>query len=178
MKSIFRTAGAGLALASFGVATVASAATDTADVTAEILSTLTVTADAADDTLDFGQIADAGLVGPSTVTVDPTGALACGANLACTGSADAPTFNITGLAGAHVEVSFPSATVALTYAGTVPTGMSGSMAVSDFTTNLTDNQMVLAAGLNPFTVGGTLTVNPLQAPGVYTGAVTVEVLYN
>ena len=178
MKSILRTAAAGLALASFGVASSASAATDTADVTAEILSTLTVTADAADDTLDFGQIADAGLVGSSTVIVDPAGVRNCGANLTCTGTADAPTFNITGLTGAHVEVSFPSATVALTYAGVLPTGMSGTMNVSDFTTSLASNQTVLAAGLNPFTIGGTLTVNPLQAPGVYTGAVTVEVLYN
>jgi|SRR5690606_36755436 len=178
MKSILRTATVGLALASLGVASAASAATDTADVTAEILSTLTLTADAADDTLDFGQIADAGLVGTSTVTVDPDGVRSCGANLTCSGTVDAPTFNIAGLTGAHVAVSFPSANVALTYAGAVPTGMSGSMNVSTFTTSLASNQTVLAAGLNPFTIGGTLTVNPLQAPGVYTGAVTVEVLYN
>ena len=36
----------------------------------------------------------------------------------------------------------------------------------------------LVAGNNPFTIGGTLTVNPMQAPGVYTGTVAVEVQYN
>lgn len=178
MKSILRTAAAGLALASFGAASAASAATDTADVTAEILSTLTLTADTADDTLDFGQIADAGLVATSTVTVDPAGVRTCGANLSCNGTVDAPTFHITGLTGSQVAVSFPTASIPLTYAGAVPTGMTGTMSVGAFTTSLTGNQAVLAAGLNPFTIGGTLTVSPLQAPGVYTGAVTVEVLYN
>ena len=178
MKSILRTTAAGLALASFGIASAASAATDTADVTAEILSTLTLTAVTGDDTLDFGMIADAGVVGTSTVAVDPAGVRSCGANLTCSGTVDAPTFNITGLTGSQVAVSFPPAPIPLTYAGTIPTGMSGSMTVSSFTTSLVGNQAVLAAGLNPFTVGGTLTVNALQAPGVYTGAVTVEVLYN
>lgn len=178
MKSILRTAAAGLAIASFGIASAASAATDTADVTAEILSTLTLNAVAADDTLDFGLIADNGLAASSTVAVSAAGVRTCGANLICSGTVDAPTFEITGLTGSSVAVSFPSASIPLTYSGTVPTGMTGTMTVSAFTTSLVGNQVTLVAGVNPFTVGGTLTVNQLQAPGVYTGSVTVEVLYN
>lgn len=178
MKSILRITAAGLAIASFGVASSASAATDTADVTAEILSTLTITAAAGDDTLDFGLIADAGVSGTAAVVVNAAGVRSCDASLVCTGTADVPTFNVTGLTGAHVAVSFPNASIPLTYSGTVPTGMASSMTVSDFTTSLSSNQATLAAGVNPFTVGATLTVNELQAPGVYTGSVNVEVLYN
>lgn len=178
MQSILRSTAAGLAIASLGIASAASAATDTADVTAEILSTLAITAVTGDDTLDFGQIADAGLAGTSTVIVSAAGVRTCGANLTCSGTVDAPTFDVTGLTGAQVAVSFPAASVPLTYSGTVPTGMTGTMTVSDFTTSLPGDQVTLVAGVNPFSIGGTLTVNPLQAPGVYTGAVTVEVQYN
>lgn len=179
MKSILRTAAAGAALVSAGFASMASAATtETADVTAEILSTLAIAVDASDDTLDFGQIADQGLTAASTVAVSAAGARTCGANLACSGSVNAPSFNITGLTGALVAVSFSNAVEPLNYTGTLPTGMSGSMNVGTFTTSLTGNQVTLAAGNNPFTVGGTLTVSPLQAPGVYSGTVSVEVAYN
>ena len=164
--------------ASLGVASSASAATDaTATVTAEILSTLAITVDPADNTLNFGSIADQGVVGSSTVVVSAAGARTCGANLACSGAFNAPTFNIVGLTGSSVAVSLPASSI-LTYAGVVPTGMDSDLTVSTFTTNLPLNQMTLASGLNPFTVGGTLTVSPLQAPGVYTGAVMVSVQYN
>src|SRR5688500_16268199 len=114
MKSILRTAAAGLAIASFGIASSASAATDTADVTAEILSTLQVVVDPADNSLNFAEIADAGLTASSTVTVDPDGTRTCGADLLCSGTANAPTFTITGLPGSTVIVSFPDASIELT----------------------------------------------------------------
>jgi len=34
------------------------------------------------------------------------------------------------------------------------------------------------AANDSFTVGGTLTVNPSQYPGVYSGTLTVDVAYN
>jgi hypothetical protein len=178
MKSVLRYTAAGVALATFGFASAASAATDDAQVTAEILSTLQIVAVSGDDTLDFGQIADAGLVGTSTVAVSAAGVRTCGGNLTCSGTVNAPSFNITGLTGSSVAVSFPSASITLTLAGAPPSGMSGTMSVGSFTTDLAANPFTLVAGNNPFAVGGTLTVSPLQAPGIYTGAVTVEVLYN
>ena len=181
MKSILRTAAAGLAIASFGIASAASAATtDTADVTAEILSTLSVDVDPADDTLDFGTIADSGIVAPGSIVVNTAGVrTSCTVGLVCGGTTDAPTFNITGLAGGVVSVSFVNATEPLSFAGTVPTGMSGTMSASTFTNSLVGNQVTLGAtGTASFTVGGTLTVNPLQAPGVYNGTVGVSVAYN
>lgn len=176
MKSVLHYAAAGVALATLGFASAAQAATANADATAEILSTLQITAVSTDRTLDFGDIADSGLTGPSTVAVSAAGVRTCGANLTCSGTVEAPTFNVTGLVGSQVAVTFPAATTALTYAGVVPTGMTGTMSVGSFTTSA--SSLTLAAGNNPFTIGGTLTVNQLQAPGVYTGTVAVEVQYN
>ena len=52
MKAILRTAAAGVAIASFGIASAAAAATnDEAQVTAEILTALSVDVVAGDDTL-------------------------------------------------------------------------------------------------------------------------------
>lgn len=178
MKSILRTAAAGVALATFGIATGASAQTTaSANAEAEILSTLSVAIDAGDNVLNFGTIADQGIAGPTAVVVDAAGNLAsCGASLICGGTPAAPTFDVEGLTGALVDVSFVNASEALTTA-VVPTGMTGTMNVSTFTTNLAGNQILLD-GTDSFTVGGTLTVNPLQAPGVYTGTVSVSVAYN
>lgn len=177
MKSILRTAAAGVALATFGIASGVSAQTTaTANAEAEILSTLSVAVDAGDNVLNFGTIADQGIVGPTPVVVDAAGARTCGASLICGGTPAAPTFDVEGLTGALVDVSFVNASESLT-TGVVPTGMTGTMNVSTFTTNLAGNQILLD-GTDAFTVGGTLTVNPLQAPGVYTGTVGVSVAYN
>ena len=179
MNSIIRKAALGAAIASLGVASSASAATTaTANATAEILSTLAITVQATDNTLDFGVIADAGLTGPSTVAVSAGGVRTCGAQLACSGTVDAPTFDITGLPGSLVGVTFVNASETLTYSGAVPSGMTNTMTVSTLNTNLVGNQATLAGGAASFSVGGTLTVNQLQAPGVYTGTVSVSVAYN
>ncbi len=181
MKSVLRYTAVGLALASFGFASSASAATANAQVAAEVLTTLQLRAVTTDNVLNFGTVTDAGLTGDSTVVVSPAGAVSCGANLTCGGTANAPTFEISGFTGSTVVVSFPSATVPLARAGADLAGLDNDMNVSAFTTSLAGNQRTLVAGgftANPFTIGGTLTVSQLQAPGVYTGAVTVEVQYN
>ena len=99
--SMLRYTAAGVALATFGLASAAQAATDTADVTAEILSTLQVVAVAGDDTLDFGDIADNGLTVPSTVDVSPAGVRTCGASLICSGTVAAPSFNAGSMNNSH-----------------------------------------------------------------------------
>ena len=74
MKAILRTAAAGVAIASFGIASAASAATnDEAQVTATILTALSVDVVPGDDTLDFGTIADGGIVGATDVVVGNDG---------------------------------------------------------------------------------------------------------
>jgi hypothetical protein len=180
--SMLRNAAAGVALAALGFASAASAATtDSADVQAEILTALSVTVVAADDTLDFGTIADGGITANADLTVGTDGVLvACPTNLICGGTTDAPTFDIEGLATLLVDVSFQNSSETLSH----PTpalfpGMVTTLTAGTFTTSLTGNQATLdSAGEAQFTVGGTLTVAPNQAPGVYTGSVTVEVEYN
>jgi len=179
MKAILRTAAAGLAIASFGVASAASAATsDDAQVTATILTALSVDVDPLDNTLNFGTIADGGITGDQTITVSTAGARvgACPTGLICGGTVNAPTFNITGLAGTNVQVSFENASETLSITGYTGT-LDSTMAVNAFTTSLTGNQVLLFDGSESFTVGGTLTVSPGQAPGVYTGTTTVQVAY-
>ena len=62
MKSVLRYTAAGVALATFGFASAASAATDDAQVTAQILSTLAVNDVVGDNILNFGTVLDAGLL--------------------------------------------------------------------------------------------------------------------
>ena len=179
MKAILRTAAAGLAIASFGVASAASAATsDDAQVTATILTALSVDVDPLDNTLNFGTIADGGITADQTITVTPAGTRSgnCPDGLVCGGTYNAPTFTITGLAGQNVQVTFENAAETLSITGYAGT-LDSTMSVGTFTTNLTDDQVLLFDGSEQFTVGGTLTVSPGQAPGVYTGTTTVEVAY-
>jgi hypothetical protein len=179
MKSVLRNTAAGLALATVGFASSASAATtDNAQVTAEILSTLSILAVSGDSVLDFGQIADAGLTGNSTVAVSAAGVRSCGANLACSGTVNAPSFTVAGLAGSVVAVTLPTSAVLTLPPGPVPAGMDSDLSVGSFTTNLAANPVTLATGTTTFSMGGTLTVSPLQAPGTYTGTVAVSVAYN
>ena len=179
MKAILRTAAAGVAISSFGIASAASAATtDSAEVTAEILTALSVDVDPLDDTLNFGTIADGGIAGPTDLVVGTDGALvACPANLVCGGTTDAPTFNITGLTGMTVDVSFVNATETLNHTGVPPVGMLSTLQAGTFTNDLVGSSIVLD-GTDSFTVGGTLTVDTNQAPGVYVGSVSVSVVYN
>ena len=182
MKAILRTAAAGVAIASFGIASAASAATnDEAQVTATILTALSVDVVPGDDTLDFGTIADGGIVGATDVVVGNDGVRgACPALLQCGGTTDAPTFLITGLSGLAVDISVRNATESLNLpVGTVvPAGFSSAMIVKDFTPSAAQITLDGTAANDSFTVGGTLTVNPSQYPGVYSGTLTVDVAYN
>lgn len=190
MKSILRTAATGAAVASFAFASAASAATtDTADVTAEILTALSVTVDPLADTLNFGTIADGGIAGNQTISVDTAGVRgACPALLVCGGTTAAPNFDVVGLGNLYVLVSFANASETLSYdavasGGPAPVGTTTSMNVGSFVTdvaaNAVTNQLQLdASGNGSFNVGGTLTVQPDMAPGIYNGTLTVNVAYN
>lgn len=186
MSKFLRIAAAGAVLASIGVASAAQAATtDSANATATILTALSVDVDATADTLDFGTIADGGISADANLTVSPAGAAgACPTNLICGGSTAAPLFHVSGLAAKSVQISFVNSTETLSYdttinGGAAPGGFVSAMTASSFTTNAASNAVLLSAGgLADFSVGGTLTVHPNMAPGVYTGTLTVSVAYN
>jgi hypothetical protein len=186
MSKLLRYAAVGAAVASFGIASGAQAATtDSANVTAEILTALSVDVDATADTLDFGTIADGGISADQTIAVDTTGTRGvCPANLICGGTTAAPLFHVSGLSGKSVQISFANTTETLSYdttinGGPAPVGFTSAMSVGSFVTDASSNAVLLdASGLADFNVGGTLTVHPNMAPGVYTGTLTVSVAYN
>jgi hypothetical protein len=172
MSKILRYAAAGMAMASLGVASTANAATsDQADVTAEILTALSVAVDPADNTLDFGQIAPG--ASAATIVVAPDGTMTggCPAAVICAGSTNAPSFDVVGNPNALVYVTFTNASETLSN-GT------DSMTVGTFTTNGGGQLTLDGSGDGSFTVGGSLGVAASQAAGVYTGTLEVNVAYN
>lgn len=172
MSKILRYAAAGMAMASLGVASTANAATsDTADVTAEILTALSVAVDPADNTLDFGQIAPG--ASAATIVVAPDGTMTggCPTQVICAGSTNAPSFDVVGNPNALVYVTFTNASETLSN-GT------DSMTVGTFTTDGSGQLTLDGAGVGSFTVGGSLGVAASQAAGVYTGTLEVNVAYN
>ncbi|HSQ96203.1 MAG TPA: DUF4402 domain-containing protein [Croceibacterium sp.] len=186
MSKFLRYAAVGAAVASFGIASGAQASTtDSANATATILTALSVKVDATANTLDFGTIADGGITADKPIVVSAAGVRgACPASLVCGGSTKAPLFHVSGLATKSVQISFVNSTETLSYdttinGGPAPSGFSSAMTASSFVTDAASNAVLLDGnGLANFSVGGTLTVHPNMAPGVYTGTLSVSVAYN
>lgn len=103
MRNTLRIALVGAALSAVSFASAASAATSaTANATAEVLSTLTLTADSA---LNFGQIA-ANTGGTVTVNADST--VASSGTLVSTGTRAPAGFTVTGTPNANVVLTLPA----------------------------------------------------------------------
>jgi len=177
MKSILRYTAAGMALATLGFASNASAADASATVSAQILDNLQLTNTAG---LNFGSItATATLAANAGVTVSPaaTPTVTCAATLtSCAGTPTAAAFSVTGFPSQNVAVSVLDATIQLDRGAALGT-MQRYMDVNAFTVS-SGTVALSAAGAGSFYVGGTLSVRPNQAPGVYVGSVNVRVAYN
>jgi Domain of unknown function (DUF4402) len=166
MRNSLRLAAIG-ALAAASFATSAQAATTaTGTATAEVLSSLTVTAV---DDLQFGQIA-ANTGG--TVTVNANSTVASSGGLVSTGTRTPASFDVLGTPSASVIVSLPTAAVNLTRVSGTET-----MSLGGFNTNPNSSFQLDVAGAGSFTVGGTLTVGSNQVPGNYVGTFQVSVEY-
>lgn len=134
-----------------------------AEARADILQPITVTNTAG---LNFATIItdpDAG----GNVVVAADGSLTCATALACTGTASAAAFGVTGTDGRTVDVDVPE-TVTLSNAN------GDSMIV---TLAASDTDLTLAGGSGSFTVGGSLAVAANQADGVYSEDFEVTVEY-
>ena len=154
-----------IAAASFaGSAQAATTATGTAS--AEILSSLTVTATG---TLQFGQIA-ANTGG--TITVNADSSTASSGSLVSTGTRMPAAFSVAGSPNAMVVLSLPTSPVNLTRAGGTET-----MALSGFNSNPGGAFQLNASGSGTFNVGGTLAVASGQVAGAYSGTFQVSVEY-
>lgn len=153
---------AGATLAALGLGTsAANAATANASALAKILSQVTVT-QVAD--LEFGTIVSG--TSASTVVISPFGLRVCGVGLACSGTAGAAAFSVSGTAGRIVTVSVPA-----------------SITLSNGTDTMNANLLASAPGLllgvggASFTVGGTLAVGANQVEGDYSATFTATVDY-
>ena len=172
MSKLLRYAAAGVAVASLGIASGAQAATqDSANVSATILTALSVAVDPADNTLDFASIAPG--ASAVSVSVAPNGTRTCPTGVVCSGTTNAPTFNISGAANATVQIGFVNSSE------TLNDGTGDSMTASSFLTDQPSDVATLdSTGAAAFHVGGSLAVAASQPAGNYTGTLTVDVAYN
>lgn len=171
MRNSLRFVAVSAALAAASFATTASAATSaTATATAEILQSLTVTANSA---LDFGQIA-ANTGGTVTVKADST--VSQTGSVVWTGTRVPAGFTVTGTKGASVVVTLPSVPATLYLGGN--TASPNKMTLDQFTTNpIGAFQLDATTGAAQFDVGGRLSVGSAQTAGLYSGTFAVSVEY-
>ena len=133
--------------------------------TAEIVSPIAITHDAA--TLNFGTIVPGSAAG--VVTVDASTGIATGdaeATVITGATSSADSFTVTGDAGRGFDIT--------TTGGSVVSG-GNSMT---FTTSPSAPTGTLTGGTANFTVGGALSVGGAQAGGTYNGTYTASVAYN
>ncbi len=151
----------------------AYAAPASANVTAGIQQDITLTKDAGTPTggdLMFGTIAADAAGG--TVVIDPATSGRTSPSLTLLPGTYGPAaFTATGAPNQVFWISLPSGTLYIS------NGMA-SMGVFPWTTNIAGQPRFSAAGSASFNVGGTITVQPNQSPGFYTGVFQVTVLYN
>lgn len=168
---------AGMALAPTGAA---AQSTDTIDARVGLIEPLTITKLT---DLDFGDIIGAS-GGTIVLTPDPTPTCTATGGLVHTAECQPATFGGSGTANQRVRVRRPIGnTITLT-------GPGADMTVTDITINgdptltrVRSNpnwerfRIGAADGTFIFRVGGTLNVNPNQAPGVYTGTFDIRLDY-
>ena len=142
---------------------VTAASISTASASANVLTPMTITENAA---LHFGDVGVG--TGGGDVVLVPTGGRSVNgdAEFFTTGTNAAGQFTITGVAGKAYTLSFP---------GTVDiSGGTGTMNVTTFTDNSTGT---MPAATETFNVGATLTIGGSQPAGAYSNTYTVTVNY-
>jgi hypothetical protein len=180
MKKTIRLSAAGVAMfAALGLSTAAHADTEPADATAEVLDALILTNTAG---LDFGSMV---ITGAGTVSLDGDNLIDCSnANITCSGTTTAATFDVTGTASKAVTIILPSTDVNLRHPSYDPLVSTGehTIVLNGFTSNengATGPEVVLdAAGDGTFGVGGTINLDGSEVPGVFTGTFNVTVEYS
>ncbi|PZO67931.1 MAG: hypothetical protein DI636_09645 [Pelagerythrobacter marensis] len=183
MKNVFRLGAVAAAFAVMATGTTAYAA-DNADATAtvEVMKPLTLTKTA---DLNFGQ---ALVSGAGTVAVSPAGALTCAsAGVVCSGAVNAAAFDITGgTAAKKVSVHLPTVTNLVRIGAAAGTTAASDLIgfgslTTDAVLNATtgDREVTLGStGAGSFKVGGTLTFDGSEVPGVYEATFNVSVDYS
>ncbi len=166
MRNTLRIALVGAALSAVSFASAASAATSaTANASAEVLTTLTLTANSS---LNFGQIA-ANTGGSVTVNADSTASSS--GTLISTGTRAPAGFTVTGTPNASVVLTLPTSATLTRSGGT------DTMSISGLNAHPAGAFQLGSTGSSNFSIGGTLTVASGQVAGVYNGTFSVSVEY-
>jgi hypothetical protein len=133
---------------------------------ARIIRPLSLTATGA---LDFGTIVMNGVTANRTVTLGANTAITCATELVCAANGTVPTYNVRGTNNQVVNIIKNASTLTGSNGGTLTLTPVGQASVT-----LTSSG---APGDN-FAIGGSITIAPTTADGVYSGTVDVQVDYN
>ncbi|MGD8420406.1 MAG: DUF4402 domain-containing protein [Gammaproteobacteria bacterium] len=144
------------------------AATETATVTANVISTLSLTNQSG---LAFGDIAASNVAG--SVVLSPNGSRIStgGASINSTVAGGPAVFDVQGDPNAVYAVTLPVSVVLSTVGG-------NTMSVENFTSLPAATGLTDSGGQQTLFVGGTLNVGNNQGFGSYTGIMSVTVDYN
>jgi hypothetical protein len=163
-----------------GSAFAANPDSDTATATANVVVPISITKTS---DLDFGRFA-AGTAG-GTVRVDNSGArLAATGGVILTAAGSTPTaavFDVTGDNNATYSIDAATGTDTALDDGnshTMALALTGNLTGAANTAAIPATGTLDGTGAQSIHIGGTLTVGATQAPGTYTGTITVTVDYN
>ena len=158
----------GLLLAAACWQTPLNAATETATVSANIISTIALTNQS---DMVFGDIASSNA--PGTVVLSPSGALnsSGGATINSTVSGGPAVFDVRGDPNAVYVITLPASVVM-----TAPAG--STMVVDRFTSMPGNEGLTDSGGQQVLFIGGTLNVGSNQVFGSYIGTMSVTVEFN
>ena len=153
----------------FGMAAPATAATQTAAVTANAVKPLVLTKL---QDLDLGTVT----LGPgtwpnATIGISQAGTLSCtGTNLVCTGATMPAKYNVQGSNRQAVRISAPSVTLV---------NQNDTSKTLTLTTGSPSSVMLTSSGVPgvDFSIGGSVTLNSSTAAGTYVGTFNVTVDY-
>ena len=152
---------AGAAIASISISTLAIAASDTGNATANIVAPITIT-NTSD--LQFGDIVAA--AGTVTIAADGTP----GGTLSSTGTQSAGTFDITGEGTKTFSIAIATVSNLTDGTDTIP--------LSAYTNTEGGATGTLVGGALTLGVGATITLTGTEGAGAYTGSYSVTVDYN
>ena len=144
------------------------AATETATVSANVISTLSLTNQ---NGLAFGDIASSNVAGSVVLSPDGSRFSTGGASINSTVAGGPAVFDVQGDPNAIYAVTLPVSVVLTDAAG-------NTMSVDNFTSLPAANGLTDAGGQQTLFVGGTLNVSSNQGFGSYTGIMSVTVDYN
>ncbi|MCK5395778.1 MAG: DUF4402 domain-containing protein [Gammaproteobacteria bacterium] len=166
-NKLLLAAGAATLSASF-FATTATAATDTANASATVLTPLSIIADVGAE-MDFGDVAG-DVTDPTTVVLTTGGTTSSPDGASTAGTPSAGNFDVTGSGTLAYDITLPADGVVQLTGGGAPMDVDGFTDSAGGTSSLT-------AGTDTFDVGATLTINANQTAGPYTGTYDVTVNY-